>query len=287
MPPIINFQKEAENETVTFEFSGPAYPRDDKVTVTMNQIIQGWTFRNCQEDVNVPGHGWKKIDAMKSVYFSEFFPNGEAFHSGYKKCIKVYDRSFLEGFYRDMAKATAKKLIEINVGRLISERERDTAKNELLNVNNLLLEEKVKAQIAENSVINLKNIENQLLNKLDLTMHKLDESLTEVENLHAELEKAQISIEDLESNTREHKAVIINLKHTVEDMDITIATLKDEKIDFSNQIINLKSNFKIEKIEFKRRLKEFEDMNYFLLSELRKKNTNSQQASYATSDDEG
>ncbi len=89
------------------------------------------------------------------------------------------------------------------------------------------------------------------------------------------------------ATNEEQKAENISLKRSVEEMNEILFNLKNEKIDCSNQIINLKSNFKIEKIEYKRRLKEFEDMNYFLLSELRKKNTNSQQASYATSDDEG
>nr|MBA3604309.1 hypothetical protein [Parachlamydiaceae bacterium] len=63
MQPINNFREEAENEKITFTYKSNipiCDPYREELTVTMNQIIGGWAYRNCQEDYHVPQKGWIK-----------------------------------------------------------------------------------------------------------------------------------------------------------------------------------------------------------------------------------
>ncbi|MBA3237040.1 MAG: hypothetical protein H0T62_01655 [Parachlamydiaceae bacterium] len=151
----------------------------------------------------------------------------------------------------------------------------------------LVQEQQVKISIDGNLISGLQTTQQELLNRIEsitLQNNLIQDSVDQKELL---LQNAYDLINQKQATNEEQKAENTSLKRSLEEMNDIISNLKNEKIDCSNQIINLKSNFKIEKIEYKRRLKEFEDMNYFLLSELRKKAANSQPVSYATSDDEG
>ncbi|MBA3237039.1 MAG: hypothetical protein H0T62_01650 [Parachlamydiaceae bacterium] len=325
MVPIKNFQKEAENETVFFEFSSNnPYPGSRaNLTVTVDQIIKGWAYQNVQENVYVPRVGMKMVDVQKAVYFSQFFSFGkEKLNCGTKTWVKDIDTSYFPGFYYSMAKATAKKLIEINLAHLILEDNEKNAKAELLNVKNLLIEEQVNSQMAQSSIEILEIAKVNVLNDLNLLIIEKNQIRDELDQEHLKNEEAQSIIHEQKALVKNQNAEISLLKQTMDEMATMITSLKDEKLKYSIENISLESKFKTEKIEYKRRLKNHEEMNSHLLTDLRQKkhelteitselsrktfelgehkkgnskicsedwkqHFDSQQESYATSDDEG
>ncbi|MBA3237041.1 MAG: hypothetical protein H0T62_01660 [Parachlamydiaceae bacterium] len=290
MQPINNFQKEAENEKITFVYDSnvpTCYPYRVEETLTVNEIIKGYVYRIFQEAYYDAGLGWIKSDQPKYKRFYELFPTGKTiFNPNDGRDIAEYNRLYLSGFYKDMGIATAKKLIEINLARLVSEDSEKNEKAELLNVKNLLLEEQVNSQVAQSSIENLKNSKIKILKNLNLV-------ITEKNEIQDELDQEHLKLEEAQSLTQEQKALIDNqnaeinlLKRTMEEMFTLINSLKDEKLIVSLENIGLKSTFQIEENEYKRRILELEKANNSLVFELCG-STKSKENSYATSDDEG
>ncbi len=308
MQPINKFQEEAENETINFSFRGnyPIRWSMENLTLTASQIIEWKALRAFEEDVYELPEGWIKKDVPKLVYFGEFFLFGkEKYIDGAMR--KENATEFIPGFYSSMAIATAKKLIEINLARLVSEDNEKNAKAELLNVKNLLLEEQVNSQIAQSSIESLEIAKVNILNDLNLV-------ITDKNQIQDELDQGNLKLEEAKSLIQEQKALIENqnaennlLRRTMEEMAASINSLKDEKLKYSIENISLESKFKTEKIEYKRRIKESGETITYFRSELNEKKQeliqktfelsqisheyknqhfDSQQESFATSDDE-
>ncbi|MBA3604311.1 MAG: hypothetical protein H0W50_11905 [Parachlamydiaceae bacterium] len=202
-----------------------------------------------------------------------------ALGAGYKPIQNTKRESAHVQIFHVWVECLAKQLIDLNFNYL-------TINSEFQPLKTLVQEQQVKISVDLNVISGLQNTQEDLLEKIEsitLQNNLIQDSADQKDLL---LQNAYDLINQKQATNEEQKAENIHLKRSVDEMNEIISNLKNEKIDCSNQIINLKSNFKTEKIEYKRRLKEFEDMNYFLLFELRKKTTNSLQASYATSDDE-
>ncbi len=217
-------------------------------------------------------------DAPKKLLASDLSNRGYAPCEGYTK-----SDSQMRQIFHVWVECLAKQLIDLNFNYL-------TIFSEFQPLKNLVREQKVKINIDDNLISGLESTQKELLEKIEsitLQNNVIQDSADKKDVL---LQNAYELIKQKQAICEEQNNKITNLERSVEDMDATIATLKNEKfsveMDYSNEIINLKSKFKTEKIEYKRRIKEFETMNNYLLSDLRKKTTNSQQSSYATSDDE-
>ncbi len=184
-----------------------------------------------------------------------------------------------------MAIATAKKLIEINLSRLISDDNEKNAKEELLNVKKILLEEQVNSQMAQSSIESLENAKVKMLKDFNLVITEKNEIQDELEQEHLKNEEAQSLIQEQKDLIEKQNAENNLLKRTMEEMAASINFLKDEKLKFSFEIINLQSNFRSEEIEYNRRIMKLEKSVNSLVSKLCG-STKSKETPYATSDDE-
>ncbi|MBA3604310.1 MAG: hypothetical protein H0W50_11900 [Parachlamydiaceae bacterium] len=225
--------------------------------------------------VSVEGH------SRHENHYCHFYPEAPkklmaceltALGAGYKPIHNTKRESSHSQIFHVWVECLAKQLIDLNFNYL-------TINSEFQPLKNLVQEQQIKINIDENLISGLECTQKELLDKIEkisIQNNLIQDSADQKDIL---LQHAYDLIKEHKETNEEQKAEITNFKRSVQDMDATISSLKDEKINTSNEIINLKSFFKIEKIEYKRRIKEFEVMNNYLLSELRKKAANSLQAS--------
>ncbi len=149
----------------------------------------------------------------------------------------------------------------------------------------LVQEQQVKISVDANLISGLQTTQQELLDKI--------ESVTLQNNeIQDDFNQGNLKLEEAKSLIQEQKALIENqnaennlLRRTMEEMAASINSLKDEKLKFSFEIINLQSNFRTEEIEYNRRIKKLEKSVNALVSKLCG-STKSKETPYATSDDE-
>ncbi len=172
----------------------------------------------------------------------------------------------------------------------------------------LVQEQQVKISVDANLISGLQTTQQELLDRTEsitLQNNLIQDSADQKDLL---LQNAYDLINQKQATNEEQNSKISNLERSVEEMAASINSLKDEKLKYSIENISLESKFKTEKIEYKRRIKESgETITYFrskvekkeqelvkikfelsqISPEFKNQHFDSQQESYATSDDEG
>ncbi|MBA3239321.1 MAG: hypothetical protein H0T62_13390 [Parachlamydiaceae bacterium] len=285
--------------------------------MTVDQLQQGWIYKDRFTKKCGKGYGELiNINLDKTVYLDCYF----------EEIARINGNPHISHHYhsynKNLKTSILNKLIEINLARLVSEDSEKNAKAELLNVKNLLLEEQVNSQLTQSCIEILEIAKVNMLTDLNLVIIEKNEIQDDLDQEHLKNEEAQRLIHEQKALIENQNAEINLLKQTMEEMATMINSLKDEKLKYSIENISLESKFKTDKIEYKRRLKNHEEMNSHLLTDLRQKkhelteitselskktfelgehkegnskicsenwiqHFDSQQESYATSDDEG